>query len=293
MLTLVSFLQTRSLYWNKENMTESFEPILDKRQFNYYLEFLKSLVDISDEIAMKFFNQQQTMQISLKEDGSFVTKADKEIEQRLRYEINQQFPNHGILGEEDGEDVKDKESYRWIIDPIDGTHGFMRGLPIWATLIALEYREDILFSMISAPALGARWWAGLGCGAYKSLSGNVFKIKVSDIDKLEDSQLLYTGVRECREKWIGFEEVLSKVWRERGVGDFWGHCLVAEGASEIMLDPIVNLWDVAALYLLVVESGGMMSDEHGRSTFRKGHAITTNKGIRDKIMPLIHPQRVQ
>ena len=118
------------------------------------------------------------------------------------------------------------------------------------------------------------------------------KSRSIDIDNLEDSQLLYTGVRECREKWTGFEEVVSKVWRERGVGDFWGHCLVAEGASEIMLDPIVNLWDIAALYLLISESGGMMSDEHGRPTFKENHAITTNKSIHDKIMPLIRPPRV-
>ena len=270
-------------------MNESDDPILNKIQFDYYLDFAKGLADISDEISMSFFDQQQSMQVSLKSDGSFVTKADKKIEQRLRYEINQNFPDHGVLGEEDGEEIKGK-SHRWIIDPIDGTHGFMRGLPIWATLIALEYQGNIIISMISAPAFGARWWAGLGFGAYKSLSGNVFEIKVSNVDTLKDSQLLYTGVRECREKWIGFEEAISKVWRERGVGDFWGHCLVAEGASEIMLDPIVNLWDVAALYLLVTESGGIMSDEKDEDTFRKGHAISTNKNVHDELMALIRPQ---
>lgn len=270
-------------------MNESFEPVSDKKQFDDYLDFTKRLADIADEISMSFFNQQQSLQVSIKSDGSFVTKADKEIERRLRYAINQQFPNHGVLGEEDGEQLKD-ESHRWIIDPIDGTHGFMRGFPVWATLIGLEYEGNIVVSMISAPALGARWWAGLGFGAYKSLLGNVSAIKVSNVDNLEDSQVLYTGLRECREKWTGFEELVSMVWRERGVGDFWGHCLVAEGASEIMLDPIVNLWDVAALYLLVTEAGGIMSDEKGRDTFRKGNAISSNQKVHDELMTLIHPQ---
>ena len=132
-------------------MNESFEPVSDKKQFDDYLDFAKRLADIADEISMSFFNQQQSLQVSLKSDGSFVTKADKEIERRLRHAINQQFPNHGVLGEEDGEELKD-ESHRWIIDPIDGTHGFMRGFPVWATLIGLEYEGNIVVSMISAPA---------------------------------------------------------------------------------------------------------------------------------------------
>ena len=118
-------------------------------------------------------------------------------------------------------------------------------------------------SMISAPALGSRWWASQNNGAYKSFKDQVSKIEVSKIDQISESQVLFTGTKECLKKWPNFQKILDSAWRERGVGDFWGHCLVAEGAAESLIDPIVNIWDVAALYLLVSEAGGEMTDDSG------------------------------
>ena len=261
---------------------------LTKKDFRDYLTFLKEITAISDKISMDYFYKQTDMNISVKNDGSFVTEADKQIEDHLRNSIFDKFPDHSILGEEQGETISSNNDYRWIIDPIDGTHGFMRGLPIWATLIALEHSGEIIVSMISAPALNSKWWAGIGHGSYKSLNGEEFRINTSNINSLKDSQMLYTGIKECGEKWSGFDKILDSVWRERGVGDFWGHCLIAEGASEIMLDPIVNIWDVASLYLLVREANGIMSDEKGDLKYSSGHAISSNKHIHEEVINLIN-----
>jgi len=252
-----------------------------------YWEFSKKLADIADRISISFFEKQQDLEIRTKNDGSFVTKADKQIESQLREQIKIHYPDHGIIGEESGEDQSDSSLYTWIIDPIDGTHGFMRGLPIWATLIALRYDKEIIVSFVSAPALNCRWWAILNNGAFKFANNKTMEISVSTISNLVTAQLLYTGVKESTQKWSGFENILKNVWRERGLGDFWGHCLVAEGAAEIMIDPIANIWDLAALNLIVHESGGIMSNERGTRSFDSGHAISSNKLLHQEIINLL------
>ena len=260
---------------------------MDQTEYQGFLNFMVGMADKADQISMHYFREQQLLEVSVKEDGSFVTKADQEIERKLRTMIDETYDAHNILGEEQGETISDVGGYRWIIDPIDGTHGFMTGLPIWATLIALEHKGKILVCMISAPALCSRWWAGDRFGAYKYSHGETMKISVSTIYTLDKSQLVYTGVIPCGDRWHLFPKLLTKVWRERGVGDFWGHCLVAEGAAEIMLDPIVNVWDVAALHLLVVESGGAMTDDVGESSYTAGYAITTNKRVHAPLLDFI------
>ena len=257
---------------------------MNQTEYRDFLHFMVGMVDQADQISMKYFKEQQLLEVSVKDDGSFVTKADQEIERELRAMIDRRYKNHSILGEEEGETVSDGDGYRWIIDPIDGTHGFMTGLPIWATLIALEHKGEILVSMISAPALSSRWWAGNKFGAYKDFNGETARISVSNVDELDKVQLVYTGVIACDHHWQGFSKLLTEVWRERGVGDFWGHCLVAEGAAEIMLDPIVNVWDVAALNLLVVESGGVMTDDTGLPSYTAGHAISSNKLLHQALL---------
>ena len=261
---------------------------LSENDFIAYLNFLKDLSEIADKISMDFFYKQATLNTSVKNDGSFVTEADKKIESYLRNTISEKFPTHSILGEEEGETIAQDKGFRWIIDPIDGTHGFMRGLPIWATLIALEHNGTVIMSIVSAPALSTRWWAGIGHGSHKSFNNTEQKIRVSNINSLSEAQVLYTGINECSEKWNGFKKLLNSVWRERGVGDFWGHCLVAEGASEIMLDPIVNIWDVATLYLIVHEAGGVMTDASGNHEYTSGHAISSNNQMHKKLLESIN-----
>ena len=261
---------------------------MNQTQYNDFLNFMVEMANKADEISMKYFKEQQFLDVSVKDDGSFVTKADQEIERELRIMIAGRFKGHSILGEEEGGPISDTDGYRWIIDPIDGTHGFMTGLPIWATLIALEYKGNIQVCMISSPALSSRWWAGDKFGAYKYFAGESFRISVSTVDQIDKAQLLYTGVTSCESRWHRFPELLTQVWRERGVGDFWGHCLVAEGAAEIMLDPIVNVWDVAALHLLVVESGGVMTDDAGMSSYAAGYAISSNKELHQTLLSVLN-----
>ena len=248
-----------------------------------YLDFCHQLANAADKISMPSFIGQKNLTIEKKSDGSFVTQADKQIEEHLSGMINSKFPSHGFFGEETAH--KNAESdFKWIIDPIDGTHGFMRGMPIWATLIALEYNQQIITSMISAPALGSRWWAAKNHGAFKSFKEQISKIEVSTISQISESHILFTGIKECLKKWPKFQIILNQAWRERGLGDFWGHCLVAEGVAESMIDPIVNIWDVAALHLLVSEAGGTMTNESGIKSYTSGHAISSNKSIHSKII---------
>ena len=238
---------------------------------------LKVLADAADEISMNFFHRQNELTAEQKHDGSFVTEADKAVESELRRMLKSEFPDHSVHGEEEGLISGEEDTYSWIIDPIDGTHGFMRGMPIWATLIALSVEGEVIGSIISAPALATRWWAGKATGAHKSFCGeNPEIISTSNRAAISDAQLLYTGSVACRSRWAGFDNLINSAWRERGVGDFWGHCLVAEGVAEVMLDPIVSIWDVAALDLLVREAGGMMTNSSGNPTFADGHVISSN-----------------
>lgn len=246
---------------------------------------LRELADAADVIAMDFFRRQSELAVEQKGDGSFVTAADKAVEAELRRILKSEFPQHSVHGEEEGLITGVDRTYSWIIDPIDGTHGFMRGMPIWATLIAFTDKERVIGSMVSAPALATRWWAGEKTGAYKSFSGgNSQPISVSTIGSIEESQLLYTGYFACKKQWTGFSNLLNSAWRERGVGDFWGHCLVAEGVADGMLDPIVSVWDVAALDLLVKEAGGVMTNSQGSPTYTDGHVISSNGIVHQHIL---------
>ena len=262
---------------------------MTQENISTYLDYCHQLANAADKISMPNFIEQKNLGIEKKSDGSFVTHADKQIEDLLSTMINKKFPTHGFFGEESAQ-KNSQANFKWIIDPIDGTHGFMKGMPIWATLIALEHNQQIITSMISAPALGSRWWASQNNGAYKSFKDQVSKIEVSKIDQISESQILFTGTKECLKKWPNFQKILDSAWRERGVGDFWGHCLVAEGAAESMIDPIVNIWDVAALYLLVSEAGGEMTDDSGFQSYSSGHAISSNKAIHPKIVETLSSQ---
>ena len=246
---------------------------------------LRELADAADLIAMDFFHRQNELAVEQKGDGSFVTAADKAVEAELRRVLKSEFPEHSVHGEEEGLISGSDGTYSWIIDPIDGTHGFMRGMPIWATLIAFIDKEKVIGSMVSAPALATRWWAGEKTGAYKSFSGgNSESISVSAIDSIAEAQLLYTGYFASKKRWPGFSNLLDSTWRERGIGDFWGHCLVAEGVADGMLDPIVSVWDVAALDLLVREAGGVMTNSQGSPTYADGHAVSSNGIIHQDIL---------
>jgi histidinol-phosphatase len=262
------------------------------------LSFALELADAADAVTLPAFRGGG--EVRRKQDGSLVTEADEAAERELRRRIEARFPDHAVLGEEQGLAGGREAPARWILDPIDGTHSFARGIPAWGTLIACERAGVVEVGVASAPALGTRWWAGRGLGAYRGRlpdgrrgSGAGERIHVSDIDRVEDAQILFGSYRLTVAAWGGrVAGLLEASWRQRGFGDFWGHCLVAEGAAELMLDPELNPWDIAALLPIVEEAGGRVTDVEGTVSIDAGHAITSNGALHQQVLRVLrgeHP----
>lgn len=244
--------------------------------------------DLADRIALGAFRSE--LRIDAKDDGSFVTEADRAIEGLLRSRIIDRYPKHGIVGEEFGS-AASGGSTRWYLDPIDGTHNFMRGIPLFGTLIAIERDGEIQAGLISAPALGQRWWASRGGGAWTDggASGARRRLRVSARAGLPETQILYRAVTDMRASRVavGFEALLSTVWRERGFGDFWGYTLIADGAAEAMMEQDLSPWDLAAPWILVEEAGGRITDFDGERSFARGEALATNGLVHDTVLDLL------
>ena len=251
------------------------------------LQFALALSDAADTVAMRDYRTDHA--VERKDDGTFVTPADREIEALLRQRIAEAFPAHAVLGEETGGEGASDAPARWIIDPIDGTHNFMRGVPIWATLIAVERGGAIEVGVVSAPALGARWWAGRGLGAYRGATGGRGgageRIAVSDAATLAEAQVLVGEVVPTLDRWPGARALLADAWRVRAPGDFWGFCLVAEGAADAMLEGVaLHPWDAAALIPIVEEAGGRLTDASGAPPRGGGPLVASNAVLHDEVM---------
>jgi histidinol-phosphatase len=243
------------------------------------LAFAMELCDEADRIALRHFRRDHA--VTAKPDRSLVTEADTGIEKMLRERIEKSFPSHGVLGEELGNVAGDGET-RWIIDPIDSTSNFVRGIPVFATLLALERAGEVQLGVISAPAMRERWHARRGAGAW---SGNR-RLSVSQVATLKDAQVFYASrtAFQAVGREQGFDAVIASAWRDRGFGDFWGYALVAEGTGEAMIEPELYPWDLAAPLVLVEEAGGRLTDFEGRRTYDGGNAVATNGLLHDVIL---------
>lgn len=239
------------------------------------LTFAHHLADIADAITLPAFRSD--LGVRTKPDGTPVTDADEAAERAIREEIAKRYPHHVVLGEEEGSSGTGAE--RWIIDPIDGTKGYASGVPIWATLIALEVDGEIVCGVASAPALGERYAAASGRGA----TCNGVPIRVSEVSSLDGCRLTYTSYRSFRGTgWAaGFDRLVDGAAWARGWGDFWGHVLVASARADVMVEPDVNPWDLAPLIVIVEEAGGRFTDLHGRRRIDGGSVLTTNGHIHD------------
>lgn len=251
------------------------------------LAFALSLADAAEAITMRHYRTDHA--IERKDDGTFVTPGDRETEVLLRRRIAEAYPDHAVLGEEQGGDAATGAEARWIIDPIDGTHNFMRGVPIWATLIAVERNGSMEVGVVSAPALGTRWWAGRGLGAYRGLTGGRAgageRIHVSDTATLAEAQVMVGDVVSTLDLWPEASALFGDVWRVRAPGDFWGFCLVAEGAAEVMLEGAhLYPWDVAPLIPIVEEAGGRLTDAEGGPLAGAGPVVASNGRMHDEVM---------
>lgn len=212
-----------------------------------------------------------------KPDMTPVTDADLACEKLLRSELDQARPADGILGEEFGGDIA-TTGRQWVIDPIDGTKNFVRGVPVWATLISLLVDGEPVVSVVSAPVLRRRWYAAKGHGAYRIFCGEPSQLHVSKVSRLEHASVAMSSIEgwSAKNQLKPFLRLSQDTWRLRGYGDFWNYCLLAEGAVDIALEPEVSLWDLAAPSLLVTEAGGEFTDLEGNAGPNGGSALATN-----------------
>ena len=252
-----------------------------------WVDLALSACDEADTIALAHFRRD--LVIETKPDRSFVTVADTSVERAIRDRIAAAEPSHGIVGEELGTEAGNA-SVRWYVDPIDGTHNFIRGVPLFGTLLAVERDGELQAAVLSAPALRERWWAWRGGGAWGAGAAGVAgagprRIRTSRVTTLRDAQVLYGSGRDivASGRVPGFPALLDAVWRERGFGDFWGYALTAEGAAEAMLEIDLSPWDAAAPTLLVEEAGGRVTDLEGRRRIDSGTFLATNGHLHDEI----------
>ncbi len=247
------------------------------------LDFALRLADVADGFTLPRF-QHADFTLGWKDDRSEVTEADRGAESLLADLVLADRPTHGFLGEEHGLQGDGESPWRWIVDPIDGTSGFVRGIPVWATLIALIHADDgVVVAVVSAPALRRRWWAARGMGAFADGE----RCRVSDVADIADAQVSVTFNRGWEE--LGLTGVLVSIAQEarraRGFGDFWQHCLVAEGALDLAIDAVgVAPHDLAAVRLLVEEAGGSFTDRLGHHTHEQQSAISSNGVLHDRVI---------
>jgi len=241
------------------------------------------LADAADAITLARY-QAIDLTVTTKPDNTPVTDADKSAENAIRSLLHAHRPDDGIVGEEFGSERSEKERY-WVIDPIDGTKNFLRGVPTWATLIGLMERsadgsEKVVVGVVSAPALYRRWYASDGGGAFVVVSSDLPKrINVSAVTQIEDASISYSDFVGWGDRLKHFHSLLESAWRTRGHGDFWSHMLVAEGALEIAVEPQLALWDMAALDIIVREAGGRFTNLDGIDGSHGGNGLSTNGAL--------------
>jgi histidinol-phosphatase len=228
--------------------------------------------------------------VETKPDLTPVTEADRAVERAVRDGLAASRPRDSVLGEEYGSS-SGAGSRRWIVDPIDGTKNYVRGIPVWATLLALEVEGELTVGVVSAPALGRRWWASRGEGAFVLEGGasGARAVRVSAVRSLEDAQLCYSGFDDWDEG-VGLASLIAlgrQCWRTRAFGDVWSYMLVAEGAAEIACEPVVSLWDLAAPRVIVEEAGGTFTDLGGVRTAEGGDALASNGLVHEAVLALI------
>jgi histidinol-phosphatase len=244
------------------------------------------LADAADVVTQDRFLALD-LRVQTKPDTTPVSDADLAVEALLRDELAKLRPGDAVLGEEQGL-LGASSARRWILDPIDGTKNYVRGVPVWATLLALEVDGEITVGVVSAPALGRRWWASRGGGAY----ANGRRIEVSKVTSLDDASLAYSSLSgwEDQRRLDGFLDLTRAVWRDRAFGDFWSHCMVAEGAVDISAEPEVSLWDIAPLKVLVEEAGGTFTDLAGDPSPSRGSIVCTNGPLHAQVLEMLEPR---
>ena len=280
----------------------------DKSSFDLQddLALAHALADLADAISLDRY-QAQDLVITTKPDNTPVTDADRAVETAIREALATHRQTDGLVGEEFGSDKGTSNRY-WVIDPIDGTKNFMRGVPTWATLIALvsvdaSGVEEVVVGIASAPALARRWSAAKGLGAYVRFNSGSFedlseefdasstekKISVSKVAQLSDASISYSDFVGWGDRLEPFQKMLANAWRTRGIGDFWSHMLVAEGAVDVAIEPKLAVWDMAALDIIVREAGGSFTNTAGQNGPFGGSGVSTNGVLHNAVINGLNP----
>ena len=270
------------------------------------LALAHALADLADAISLDRY-QAQDLVITTKPDNTPVTDADRAVETAIREALATHRQTDGLVGEEFGSDKGTSGRY-WVIDPIDGTKNFMRGVPTWATLIALVQVdssgvEEVVVGIASAPALARRWSAAKGHGAFVRFNSgsiddlsedleaslNEKKISVSKVAKVTDASISYSDFVGWGDRLEPFQKMLANAWRTRGIGDFWSHMLVAEGAVDVAIEPSLAVWDMAALDIIVREAGGAFTNTAGQNGPFGGSGVSTNGALHSAVISGLNP----
>ncbi|GLU46739.1 histidinol-phosphatase [Nocardiopsis ansamitocini] len=252
--------------------------------FDDDLRFAHVLADAADDIALKHFRSLD-LKVETKPDLTPVTEADRLVEETLRNVLSRSRPRDAVIGEEYGN--TGNSSRCWVLDPIDGTKNYVRGVPVWATLIALLENERPVVGVVSAPALQRRWWAAEGSGAWTGRSlHKATRCTVSKVSKLEDASLSFSSLTgwEEQQRLDSFLGLTRSVWRTRAYGDFWSHVMVAEGAVDIAAEPELSLWDAAPLPIILEEAGGRATNLRGGHYSSGGPLVCTNGALHDAVL---------
>ena len=245
------------------------------------------LADDADSLTMDRFKAQD-LHVVTKPDLTPVSDADRTVEEAIRRTLGRARPRDAVIGEEGG--ATGWGPRRWVVDPIDGTKNFVRGVPVWATLIGLMVEDQVVAGVVSAPALGRRWWASKGGGAWtgKSLF-SAQPCRVSDVGRLEDASVSFSSLSgwEGRGRLDDFVTLLRRAWRHRAYGDFWSYMLVAEGAVDVALEPELALHDMAAVAAVVQEAGGRFTSLEGADGPVGSDALATNGKLHDQVLAFV------
>ncbi|HUA49394.1 MAG TPA: inositol monophosphatase family protein [Solirubrobacteraceae bacterium] len=249
------------------------------------------LANVADAITVARFGAADLV-VETKPDMTPVTEADTAVERTLRERLASARPGDAILGEEYGSTEDASENgRRWIVDPIDGTMNYVRGIPVWGTLLALQDGDQFTVGVVSAPALQRRWWAARGAGAFvrDGLATEPRRLRVSSVRGLESAQLCISGF-DGWEANGALDRLLAlsrRCWRTRGFGDFWIYMLVAEGVADVACEAVVSLWDLAAPQMIVEEAGGTFTDLAGVPTADGGDALASNGWLHEEALAIV------
>jgi histidinol-phosphatase len=248
------------------------------------LALARRMADAADAVSMQRFGAADLV-VESKPDLTPVSDADRAVETVLRETLADERPGDALVGEEFG--AHGDGPRRWVVDPIDGTKNYVRGVPVWATLIALLDGDDPVVGVVSAPALGRRWWAARGEGAWATALGSQPRqLAVSAVTQLDDASLSYASLHGWADlgRLDAFVGLTRRLWRTRGYGDFWSYMLVAEGAVDLAAEPELALWDMAALAPIVTEAGGRFTGVNGVTGVHQGNAVASNARLHEQFL---------